>query len=127
MPRLAWLCRNREAACVDDFKGTQFAEKIHAYTLPRNSPNSRVKDLVDLVLLISDGRIDRKRVAGALRLTFARRKAHALPASLSAPPEDWQTSFRALAGECGLDPEISVAFENVRAFFVNVLTGNIEH
>ena len=24
----------------------QFAEKIHAYTLPRNSANSRVKDLV---------------------------------------------------------------------------------
>jgi hypothetical protein len=23
----------------------QFAEKIHAYTLPRNTPNSRVKDL----------------------------------------------------------------------------------
>jgi Nucleotidyl transferase AbiEii toxin, Type IV TA system len=26
----------------------QFAEKIHAYTLPRNAANSRVKDLVDL-------------------------------------------------------------------------------
>ena len=25
----------------------QFAEKVHAYTLPRNAANSRVKDLVD--------------------------------------------------------------------------------
>jgi hypothetical protein len=25
----------------------QFAEKVHAYTLPRQSTNSRVKDLVD--------------------------------------------------------------------------------
>ena len=32
----------------------QSAEKIHAYTLPRSSPNSRVKDLVDLALLIAD-------------------------------------------------------------------------
>jgi len=31
----------------------QFAEKIHAYTLPRSSPNSRVRDPVDLYLLIS--------------------------------------------------------------------------
>jgi hypothetical protein len=30
----------------------QFAEKIHAYTLPRSTQNSRVKDLVDLALLI---------------------------------------------------------------------------
>ena len=27
----------------------QFAEKTHAYTLPRSVANSRVKDLVDLV------------------------------------------------------------------------------
>jgi hypothetical protein len=32
----------------------QFAEKIHAYTLPRNTSNSRVKDLVDLALLIEE-------------------------------------------------------------------------
>lgn len=30
----------------------QFAEKVHAYTLPRiQNPNSRVRDLVDMVLL----------------------------------------------------------------------------
>lgn len=102
----------------------QFAEKIHAYTLPRSSQNSRVKDLVDLALLIGDGRLDRKRVANALHLTFARRETHALPATLIAPPEDWQTSFRALAEECGLDPDIAAVFENVQAFLENVLTGN---
>jgi hypothetical protein len=37
----------------------QFAEKIHAYTLPRNSVNSRVKDLVDLSLLIGSGGLDK--------------------------------------------------------------------
>ena len=38
----------------------QSAEKIHAYTLPRNSPNSRVKDLVDMALLIGDNQLDRR-------------------------------------------------------------------
>lgn len=99
----------------------QFAEKIHAYTLPRSSQNSRVKDLVDLALLIGDGRLDRARVASALLLTFARRETHALPATLIAPPENWQTSFRALAEECGLDSDIGAVFEDVRAFLESVL------
>ena len=29
---------------------SQVAEKLHAYTLPRERPNSRVKDLPDLVV-----------------------------------------------------------------------------
>ena len=37
----------------------QFAEKLHAYTLPRNSANSRVKDLVDMALLIGSGGLDK--------------------------------------------------------------------
>jgi hypothetical protein len=36
----------------------QFAEKIHAYTVPRPSPNSRVRDLVDLHVLIASGSLD---------------------------------------------------------------------
>ena len=32
----------------------QLAEKIHSYTLPRQKPNSRVKDLIDIVLLYEE-------------------------------------------------------------------------
>ena len=60
----------------------QFAEKIHAYTLPRNAANSRVKDLVDLALLIGSGGLDKQRILDALRLTFERRGTHDLPAEL---------------------------------------------
>ena len=35
----------------------QFAEKLHAYALPRSTPNSRVKDLIDLLLLIRSGKV----------------------------------------------------------------------
>jgi hypothetical protein len=62
----------------------------------------------------------------ALHLTFAQRGTHALPVSLSAPPEDWQTSFRALAGECGIETDIAAGFKNVHAFLKDVLTGKIE-
>jgi hypothetical protein len=41
----------------------QFAEKLHAYTLPRESrENTRVKDLVDLILLIERTKLDAARL-----------------------------------------------------------------
>ena len=105
----------------------QFAEKIHAYTLPRSSPNSRAKDLVDLALPIADNQLDRRKVINALHLTFDRRGTHALPASLSVPPPEWQTPFRALAEECGLQTDVAAVFYNVREFLENVLVRGIEH
>ncbi len=52
----------------------QFAEKLHAYTLPRTGTvNSRVRDLVDMVLLIQSGTLDPTVTTEALRSTFGRR------------------------------------------------------
>jgi hypothetical protein len=104
----------------------QFAEKIHAYTLPRNTPNSRVKDLVDMALLIASNQLDRQRILNALHLTFNRRGTHALPTSLNEPPPEWQTPFQALAKECGLRTDIAVVFDNVRSFYESVLLGSTE-
>lgn len=45
----------------------QFAEKVHAYSLPRGArTNTRTKDLVDLVLLIGIGKLDKIRVKTAI-------------------------------------------------------------
>lgn len=99
----------------------QFAEKLHAYTLPRSAANSRVKDLVDLALLSASGDLARERVAEAVRLTFARRKTHALPSVLPAPPLDWRARFQALAGECALPEDMDAAFAGVRSFLEAVL------
>lgn len=99
----------------------QFAEKIHAYTLPRNAANSRVKDLVDLALLIEWGGLDKQRILEALRLTFERRGTHDLPASLVPPPDDWQIPFQALAEECGLPADVAAVFAGVQAFVEEVL------
>ena len=97
----------------------QFAEKIHAYTLPRNSPNSRVKDLVDLGLLIG-GDLDRKRILDALHLTFDRRETHPLPTALDAPSPEWMIPFQTLADECGMQPDLAAAFERVAKFYQEV-------
>src|SRR5947208_11860088 len=104
----------------------QFAEKIHAYTLPRNAANSRVKDLVDLALLIGSSGLDRQRILDALRLTFERRGTHDLPAGLVPPPADWQVPFQALAEECGLLTDVATVFAGVQEYFEEVLTRRTE-
>lgn len=103
----------------------QLAEKIHAYTLPRNAPNSRVKDLVDLALLIRSGGLDKQRILDALRLTFERRGTHDL-ASLLPPPADWQIPFQALAEECGLPTDVAAVFAGVQEFLEEVLAQRTE-
>ena len=94
----------------------QFAEKLHAYTLPRSTPNSRVKDLIDLVLLIRLGNLREDRVVDAIRLTFERRRTHSVPSEILPPPAEWETQFRTLADECRLSADMKEAFAEVRSF-----------
>ncbi|MBX2810779.1 MAG: nucleotidyl transferase AbiEii/AbiGii toxin family protein [Myxococcales bacterium] len=75
---------------------THIAEKLHAYTMPRPRPNSRVKDLPDLALLASIAAFEADRLADALEQTFTFRKTHALPASLPEPNAAWKTPYAAI-------------------------------
>jgi hypothetical protein len=45
---------------------------------------------------------------------------------LSVPPPEWQTPFRALAEECGLQTDIAAVFDNVREYLENVLLDDME-
>jgi len=78
---------------------THIAEKLHAYTLPRERPNTRVKDLPDLALLASCSALEASRVRAALKQTFAFRKTHDLPVTLPATPSDWERPYAAMATE----------------------------
>ena len=49
-----------------------------------------------------------------------------MPTSLSVPPPEWQTPFRALTEECGLQTDIVAVFDNVRESLENVLAGGME-
>jgi hypothetical protein len=100
----------------------QFAEKLHAYTLPRDGAvNTRVRDLVDMVLLIQSGKLSRNKVTLAIRVTFKRRKTHTLPDSLPLAPAEWQKPYEALAQECGLSGQVEDAFEILRVFMEPIL------
>jgi hypothetical protein len=78
---------------------THIAEKLHAYTLPRKRPNSRVKDLPDLALLATVRPLDAGRVRAALEQTFGFRKTQDLPLTLPEPPATWSAPYAAMAGE----------------------------
>ena len=60
---------------------THIAEKLHAYTLPRLRPNTRVKDLPDIALLGTTQPLDAARLRMALAQTFEFRGTHAVPSS----------------------------------------------
>jgi hypothetical protein len=100
----------------------QFAEKLHAYTLPRQgAANTRVRDLVDMVLLIQSGTMANDKVAEAIRVTIERRKTHALPNTLRMPPSEWQKPYKALASECGLSGQVEDAFAVLQMFMESIL------
>ena len=94
-----------------------FAEKLHSYTLPRETPNSRARDLIDMLLLIGTGKMDHAKVRLALDATFKRRKTHPLPAALARPPAAWAAPFMALAVTCSLPGDLSAAYEVLSSFY----------
>jgi hypothetical protein len=110
----------------------QVAEKVHAYTRTygRGEPSSRVKDLVDLVLVASFLvlvasflALEASRLRRALVVTFQDRGLQQLPATFSPPPADWAAAFRRHAAEVGIDPDLPTAHATVAALLDPVLGG----
>lgn len=100
----------------------QFAEKLHAYTLPRTGrPNTRVKDLVDMILLSDSGTMDRTRLAENIKATFRRRGTHEVPESLPPPQDAWAEPFSALADECGLNRNMAEHHRRLADFLTGIL------
>jgi predicted nucleotidyltransferase component of viral defense system len=93
----------------------QFAEKLHAYTLPRGErTNTRTKDLVDMVLFVQRKSLDKTRMATAIRATFLKRGTHELPKEIDPPPKEWEPAFDELAVECNLGIKMGAGYELVR-------------
>ncbi len=96
----------------------QFAEKIHAYTRPRTTGhNSRVKDLMDMVLLIQIGSMDLMKTASAIKSTFKQYETHPIPKKLHEPPQTWRNPFQIMAQECGFSDDLARAFQILSDFF----------
>jgi Nucleotidyl transferase AbiEii toxin, Type IV TA system len=99
-----------------------FAQKLHAYTLHRpGRSNTRVKDLIDLVLLIDSAALDQQRLKQDIMDTFQRRETHPAPRTLEPPPDFWGPVFAKLAMECGIDGDIRIQFEKVSRYCGGIL------
>jgi len=95
----------------------QFAEKIHAMTVDRGErENSRVKDLVDVLLLIETG-LDKERVSESLINTFRRRGESSVPSRPPNLPDSWRLPFSQMAAECDLNPDFDAALNVVSAYW----------
>lgn len=78
--------------------------------------NSRVKDLVDILLLIETG-LDKERVSLSLKNTFRRRGEVPVPHHPPNAPDSWRQPFKQMAAECGLDTDFDKALESVSAYW----------
>jgi hypothetical protein len=100
------------------------AEKLHALTMPRARPNSRVKDLPDLALLGTTGPFESAALREAIQASFVQRRSHEVPASIDAPPDRWMAPYADMAKENNLRwttlDDLTAA---VRAFLDPVLRG----
>lgn len=99
-----------------------FAEKIHVYSYPRDKrPFSRMRDLVDLVLLIEQGLPDKKLVLSAVKATFKRRDTHDIPQMLEIPFETMEGSYRQLAEDCGVTKKtMAEAFSFLQEYWLGL-------
>lgn len=101
-----------------------FAEKLHALTRDYGSrPNTRVKDLVDLLLLIHDGLPPDQDLLAVTRHVFTVRAMQPIPAVIPAPPQSWQDEYPALAFQVVLrEQDLASALDILRAFWARTIS-----
>lgn len=98
---------------------THLAEKLHAYTLPRERMNSRVKDLPDMAALLAragDG-LSAASAQRAIAQTFAHRDTHAVPTSFPDAHVDWGARYAKIARANQLEwPDLDAVTQAARTF-----------
>ena len=99
------------------------AEKLHAYTrtYAGDKASSRVKDLVDLVVISNTGRVDAARLLHAIDAIFARRATHPVPDALPRPPAQWEAPWRALAADVPADDDVVAGHAAAAKFLDGIL------
>ena len=98
------------------------AEKIHAYArhFSDDRENTRVKDLVDIVLISGLSQIAGSSLINAIAATF-RNRSETPPSRLAPPPDDWKLSFARMAKQVNLDPRLETNYAMACRFLDPVL------
>jgi hypothetical protein len=71
--------------------------------------------------VIQSGTLTHDKVAEAVRVTFERRRTHALPNALPLRPAQLQKPYEALVRECGISGQVEDAFAVLGIFLKPVL------
>jgi hypothetical protein len=105
------------------------AEKLHAYSriYANERESTRVKDLVDIVLLADHHPISRDDLSAAIRDVFGSRGSHEIPERFGDAPDGWRSTFRTLAAPLGISPEVGDALQLARDLFAPALRQQIDH
>lgn len=94
-----------------------FADKLHAYTRPREVP-TRVKDLADLLLLLDLGLGATPALRRLVETTFETYATHSLPEALPQPPASWEGPYAAMALELRIGQRtLTDAYERLQRFY----------
>lgn len=101
----------------------QVAEKVHAYTRRYNGVSTRVRDLVDLVIIRLYESVDARRLRDEITRTFARRDTHPVPDELPAPPADWARAYAEEAKAVGIPPGLADGHQLAATWLDPVLQG----
>jgi hypothetical protein len=103
------------------------AEKVHAYTRSYRSDqsSSRVKDLIDLILIRSVASFEANRLRRAIVDTFANRGLHNLPLSLPPPPPAWALAYPKMARAVDLDTDMATGHKQAAEFLDPILSGQV--
>ncbi len=80
-----------------------FAEKLHALTRDYGRENSRVRDLVDIVMLYEQGVLEGHDLMAATRHVFDIRGTHGLPDVLPDPPDFWGERYAQLVADLDVE------------------------
>lgn len=96
-----------------------FAEKVHAFTRSYGDrPNTRVRDLPDMVLLIDDGLEPTPELFSIVSRLFEARANVAMPVELPDAPSFWHENYPALAADLDVTAKtLDEAMTLVRAFW----------
>lgn len=105
-----------------------FAEKLHAFTrIYGDRPNTRVKDLPDMVLLIEGGLAPDAGLYSVVGYVFGTRNTQAVPEVLPDPPAGWEAPYESLASDMDIEAkDLNSAVEVVRAFWATTVAAGKE-
>ncbi|MEP7736877.1 nucleotidyl transferase AbiEii/AbiGii toxin family protein [Nocardioides sp. 31GB23] len=100
------------------------AEKFHAMarTYAGGRPSSRVKDLVDVVLLAEAGLLPHPDLPGRLRTVWRVRDGVPPPPQLPEFPAAWLSDYAAMAAELDLDIDYPTARSTAERLYAEALT-----